>query len=582
MFLVVCSPRLVVVCSTGICAVDRFEHRQISGDPAGYDLDDGDIRRLRNCRSGTTKIQIQLLGQSSNAAVGTFAWKDLPGLVVSGTKWTATIPGLPVGGEYKVRFRAVNGSAVTDSSPVIEHVLVGDVWLCSGQSNMQQEPGTKLDTANVHTRVIWSSQPGTTETSPWGTTITKGPSTSFGNSLHTLIDIPIGLIYAAKGGTSITDWYYSRDSTGNNLFTRMSDFLQKGAGGWKIAGFLWYQGENEDQQDTWAQRYFVKFGRMRDTIRLLSRNPKLPVVAVQLESWDGTSLFPLDPYSRWIRWPIIRDQQELIGRADAYSAAAPIWPAAGLHIDAAHQAALGTYCAAIATRKFYQSLAADPGAGPIFKAAWFKDSTRESIVVQFDGVKGRLVNPADKNHLGFYVMKPDVFDINDSTIFDYETDSYGKPAKMLEAIGSIDTLGSDKIVIRLAAAAKDSVTVGYGRHIQLVSLSPLTDASGIPVLTFFNRPIASAVATSSAKPAPSSAAHRRLSIVGSTVVVDQAEAGAHPEISVYDLEGRMLMRRKLSGDSMDLRGLRMNGALIVTGKFGNEIESIRLCTFDGI
>jgi len=533
-----------------------------------------------SCRGGTAKIQLQLQNQGKGGVVGTFAWKDLVDVTISGTKWKGTVPALPVGGEYTARFRALNSADTpTDSTSLIDHLLVGDVWLCSGQSNMQQDGGTKLDTSNVHTRILWNTDPGTAEAAPWGTSLTKGPTASFANRLHLLTGLPVGIIYAAKGGTSLTDWFYSRDSTGNNLFSRLSTFMDKGIAGWKIGGFLWYQGENEDQQDTWALRYMTKFVKMRDTVRLLSKNPKLPVLAVQLESWDGTSLFPLNPYSRWVRWPIIRDQQEQVGRADAWSAAAPIWPAAGLHINGTNQAALGTYAAAIATRKFYKSLATDPGAGPVFKAAWFKDSSRKDVVVQFDGVKGRLVNPTDAKHLGFYVMKPSVFDINDSTIFDYLVDSYGKPAKMLKEISSMETLDTDKVVIHLAAAATDSVTVGYGRHINLVSLSPLTDGSNVPVLTFFNRPIASSQPTSSVHGSPSRTSGRILSVVGSMLLVDASLGAGEAEISVRQVDGRVLMRRKMSGGSLDLKPLMGNGLLVITCRAAGRMEVIRTGPF---
>lgn len=534
-----------------------------------------------DCKGGTVKIQIRLQNQNDGAVVGGFAWKDLADPTISGTRWKGTVPELPVGGEYKAQLRALDvDGKVIDSSSVVERLLVGDVWLCSGQSNMQQDGGTKLDTPSVHTRIIWNSDPGTVEAAPWGTSTTKGPTASFANRLHALTGIPVGIVYAAKGGTSITDWFYSRDSTGNNLFTKMSRFMDKGVAGWKIGGFLWYQGENEDQQDTWAQRYLVKFGRLRDTVRALSGNRKLPVIAVQLESWDGTSLFPLNPYSRWVRWPIIRDQQEQIGRADPYSAAAPIWPAAGLHINSANQAKLGTYCAAIATRKFHANVA-DPGAGPVFKSAWFQDSSRKAVVVQFEGVKGRLVNPADPKHLGFYVMDPKVFDINDSTIFDYLVDSYGKPAKMLKEITSMETLDTDKVVIHLAAAATDSVTVGYGRHIDLVSLSPLTDASNIPVLTFFNRAIAAKQTTASVQGGSRKGAARLLSLVGSRLFVDVPQGGNPAEIGVYRIGGQLLMRRKMSGNSMDLGALRRNGVLLVTCKVDGRMESLRMDPFAG-
>jgi hypothetical protein len=518
-----------------------------------------------DCRTGTTKIQLQVVSQKDGSAVGDFAWKDLSDVAVTGTRWKGTVAGLPVGGEYRARFRALGSTGLpTDSSASIEHVLVGDVWFCAGQSNMQQDPGVQLDTAHVHTRVLWSSQPADTEGARWGKTRTTGPTTSFGNRLYAKTGVPVGIVFAAKGGTSIDDWFYVDTLT--PLFVSASRFLDKGVAGWKIGGFLWYQGENEDQQDTWASRYMVKFSRLRDTVRKLSNNAHLPVIAVQLESWDGTSQFPLNPYSRWVRWPITRDQQERIGRADPWSATAPIWPAAGLHINGANQALLGTYAAAIATRKFHPSVT-DSGAGPLFQSAWFLDTTRKDVVVKFSNVTGRLSNPADPNHLGFYVMKHGVFDIDDSTIFDYGTDSYGNPAKMLLAINSMDTLGTDRVVLHLAARAPDSASVGYGRHIQLVSLSPLTDASKIPVPTFFDRAIAASFATAGVEARP---ATPRVEVVGS-IVVFPGEAS----LEVRRPDGTLLLRRNLSG-SFDLRSAGLRGPLLleVRGSAGARSMSV--------
>jgi sialate O-acetylesterase len=526
------------------------------------------------CRSGTTKIQLLLQNQSTNAVVGSFSWTELSNVSVSGTSWKAAMTGLPIGGEYKAQFRALNGSgAITDSSAVIQNLLVGDIWVCAGQSNMQGQPGATIDAAHVHT--LLTSGLGGSTNSQWGTSPTSGPTTSMGNRLYSLTGVPIGIVYAAAGGTGLTDWFFA---AGNNLFTTMSNFVRTKTG-WKVGGFLWYQGENEDQQDTWASRYFLRFGKMRDSIRSLSKNPKLPTVVVQLESWDGISDYPLDPYSRWIRWPIIRDQQELVGRADPYSACAPIWNAPGIHISAASEALLGTYCAAAAVRQFYQNRAADPGAGPLFKQSWFQDSTRMSIVVQFDGVKGRITNPADPNHLGFYVMKPSVFNINDSTIFTYGTDSKGQPAKMLKAISSVETSGTDKVIIHLAAAATDSVTIGYGRHIQLVSLSPLTDSTGIPVRTFFNRPIAPSPPQTVVLTVKSTTQLPVISIVGSMIYFNYPASLEQPSVAVYRPDGKLLMKQTITGNSLNLNKLKLCGALIIACKIRNRLTAVRTFVF---
>ena len=49
--------------------------------------------------------------------------------------WKVKLPPVEAGGPYTVTARStVQGSPVKD---VLENVLFGDVWLCSGQSNME-------------------------------------------------------------------------------------------------------------------------------------------------------------------------------------------------------------------------------------------------------------------------------------------------------------------------------------------------------------------------------------------------------------------------------------------------------------
>ena len=515
------------------------------------------------CRSGTTKIQVMLLNQSNNSVV--LPATDLAGVVFTGgTNWQGTASGLPVGGEYGMRFRALSGSTVTDSI-TFQNILVGDIWLCAGQSNMQGNGGTTLDAAHVHT--LLTPGLGGSTNSQWGTSATLGPTMSMGNRLYTLTGVPIGIIYAAQGGTSLTDWFYA---PGNNLFTTMAKFVSSTVN-WNIGGFEWYQGENEDQQDTWAQRYFVKFSRMRDSIRTLSHHPKLPMILVQLESWDGLGIYLLKPFSRWIRWPIIRDQQELLSQADAYSATAPIWDCPGIHINSSDEAKLGLRCAASAIRIAYGNRS-NAGCGPRFKAAWYQDTARNKIVVQFQDVRGKLVNPADTAHLGFYVMKPSVFDINDSSIL-----NYGPSAKMLKTISSVDTLGADKVVIRLTEATTDSLTVGYGCHIQLISLTPVTDSSGIPLRTFFNRPITRSAPTSIVA-APAVTRAESIRIHGTTVQVI-ANGNIPLVISLFNAQGRLLRKWSTLKRSVDLGAGLKSGCYLVRAEMQGRLTAATIVVF---
>jgi len=121
--------------------------------------------------------------------------------------------------------------AGSDNTVALKNVLIGEVWLCAGQSNMQwrvfQSVGGKeaFETANYpHMRLmsipnVASGEPQ--ENLPPGrswqvctpsTTRTfSGVAFFFGRQLHETLDVPIGLINSSWGGTRILGWT-SRDT----------------------------------------------------------------------------------------------------------------------------------------------------------------------------------------------------------------------------------------------------------------------------------------------------------------------------------------------------------------------------------
>src|SRR5579862_5042198 len=78
-----------------------------------------------------------------NSPIPVWGWTD-PGVTVTVTlagkkasstagpdgRWQATLPSMPAGGPYTV---AIAGP----QQEILHNVLIGDVWICSGQSNMQ-------------------------------------------------------------------------------------------------------------------------------------------------------------------------------------------------------------------------------------------------------------------------------------------------------------------------------------------------------------------------------------------------------------------------------------------------------------
>jgi len=152
---------------------------------------------------------------------------------------------------------------------VLKNVLVGDVWICSGQSNMEWplKKSTKTPDEvvaehkdNKQLRLfripkhIKSPAPAEDTEGTWATTenpedclVFSGCGFLFGSKLEQELDIPIGLIDTSWGGTSVDQWISNKaykelvgkersDSIYNGMVAPLVPFAIKGA--------IWYQGES--------------------------------------------------------------------------------------------------------------------------------------------------------------------------------------------------------------------------------------------------------------------------------------------------------------------------------------------------
>ncbi len=135
----------------------------------------------------------------------------------AGGKWTVTLPVMQAGGPHKITISGKNTIR-------LENVLVGDVWICSGQSNMafglsSAEKGKEaVDTAgNANIRLFdvprrTSSHREEDVDATWlmctPDTVKKFSAVGyfFGRRLQKELNIPIGLIGTSWGGTRIEPW----------------------------------------------------------------------------------------------------------------------------------------------------------------------------------------------------------------------------------------------------------------------------------------------------------------------------------------------------------------------------------------
>jgi len=159
------------------------------------------------------KVTIQFNGQT----VSTVA--DRSG------KWTVKLNPMKYGGPYEM---VVSGK---DNTIQLENILIGDVWLCSGQSNMEW---VLKNTIGAEAEIANSSNPQirlmTVEKDmaflpskdlKGGEWLNCNPETSgdfsavgyyFGKKISNDLKVPVGLINSSWGGTGIETWM-SRDIT---------------------------------------------------------------------------------------------------------------------------------------------------------------------------------------------------------------------------------------------------------------------------------------------------------------------------------------------------------------------------------
>lgn len=192
-------------------------------------------------------------------------------------RWKINIPTGKAGGPYKVM---ISG----DNAIVLEDVMIGEVWVCSGQSNMELSGDKGLQQSieeaphanNQKIRLFFI--PRTTATHPEdhseGCWKVCSPEEMihfsaigyfFGKRLQRDLKVPVGLISSSWGGTLAETWTPEEVVMQNKELAEIA--LQRKPGEWRpvypgmiynamiypltpftIAGVIWYQGESNAGQ----------------------------------------------------------------------------------------------------------------------------------------------------------------------------------------------------------------------------------------------------------------------------------------------------------------------------------------------
>jgi sialate O-acetylesterase len=194
----------------------------------------------------------------------------------AGGNWQIILEPMTAGGPYQLKISERGSSAAV----TLSDILYGDVWVSSGQSNMEwrvemtKDAAQTLAQANFPKIRLFQLARAAALTPQYGLTgagqnlqwhlaaqtdlesVKKfsGVAYHFGRALHQATGVPIGLINASWGGTAIDPWTpafaYGQPpvmrrpgapsfENPTHLYNGMIHPLSKMA----IKGFIWYQGE---------------------------------------------------------------------------------------------------------------------------------------------------------------------------------------------------------------------------------------------------------------------------------------------------------------------------------------------------
>ena len=204
-------------------------------------------------------------------------------------KWKLNIPTPDAGGPYEI--------TISDGEPVVLHnVLIGEVWLCSGQSNMEMpmkgfrdQPvlgsndaifQSANDQIRLYTvpRSVKIQPQDTSKKSSWKMaepeSVSGFSATAwyFGRLLYEQLHVPIGLMHISYGGSSAEAWMSeaalkefseikiptAADSAkaNNRTATTLYNGMLHPFIGYGIKGCIWYQGEsNYDRPDQYEKLF---------------------------------------------------------------------------------------------------------------------------------------------------------------------------------------------------------------------------------------------------------------------------------------------------------------------------------------
>jgi sialate O-acetylesterase len=271
-------------------------------------------------------------------------------------RFSAVIKYVPVGGPYNIEL-CIRSASGRDEFAAVKNVLVGDVWLLGGQSNMEGYGILAFrDRPNKYVRAFYMNDVWDTAHHPvhniykavdqvhrnfLGINPPKrnprravGPGLYFGLAMYEQTGLPQGVIACAHGGTTMELWDPSGRRIGSeSLYGAMLRRVQKNGG--KAAGLVWYQGCSDACCEFHSQ-YTQRMVRFVKALRKDLKAPELPIVMAQISRTCGLQ--------DGVSWNSVQHQQYRLPAKIKYLAVVPTVDLTlddGVHIDQQSSAKLG-------------------------------------------------------------------------------------------------------------------------------------------------------------------------------------------------------------------------------------------------
>ncbi|MBU0476254.1 MAG: 9-O-acetylesterase [Bacteroidetes bacterium] len=184
------------------------------------------------------EIPIWGTGKSGDSVEVTFKEQSVKIEINESGNWILKLKPEEYGGPFSLKI-------ISKDTTILSNVLVGEVWVCSGQSNMtmklrsvnnyEQEiknanyPNIRLCTIPLTLASKPNSQvkvSGWDECSPESVENFSAVSYFFGREIYNELKVPIGLIHVSKGGTPIESWMSKELLESNEKYKSKIDFVE--------------------------------------------------------------------------------------------------------------------------------------------------------------------------------------------------------------------------------------------------------------------------------------------------------------------------------------------------------------------